>query len=641
MTFRRKPPLIISSLFLALFSLLVGTGLAVAPSIASGSTAATTVMDSGTNTPWSGSETPGSAAYDTMTLTGDGVATPTGTVTYSFFTNGTCSTPANSTDPVSIGADGTVPASSPTGPLGGGSYSFDASYPGDGNNAPVTSACESFTVPKATPGITLTVYGNGVATPDGGTIVDTGSGASIYMTATLQGTNGLVPTGTVDFIASTSSACGQFDLGAVPLSNGAATSQTFTGLGSGSYAFSARYNGDGSYSTVSSTCVTITVAAAAAPIVTTNPQNENAVVGGSLTFTAGASGTPTPTVQWQASVDGGATWITLPGATSNTLSIGSVASIENGWLFRAVFTNPTGSAITSTGVLGVIPVTSILVPSTTASFSGTQTVDASATSGVNQVLFEVTGGQLTNKVVATSSLTVYGWVASWNTANVPNGTYTLRSVASFSGGPLGTSTGVTVTVSNSGPTTSILMPSNNSNLSGTSTLDASASSGTGSVQFEVTGGPLTGQIVATASSTQYGWLASWDTTNVPNGTYTLQSVAAYFAGGVSGVSSGITVTVNNSAPTTAVVLPANGASLTNLVWFDASASSSVTHVVYTLTGGSFNGTVVATATATIYGWLAAWNTASVPDGTYTLKSVASYAGGVSGTSSGVTITVAN
>jgi hypothetical protein len=39
--------------------------------------------------------------------------------------------------------------------------------------------------------------------------------------------------------------------------------------------------------------------------------------------------------------------------------------------------------------------------------------------------------------------------------------------------------------------------------------------------------------------------------------------------------------------------------------------------------------------------LAAWNTAGVANGTYTLQSVASYAGGVSGVSAPVTITVAS
>jgi hypothetical protein len=39
--------------------------------------------------------------------------------------------------------------------------------------------------------------------------------------------------------------------------------------------------------------------------------------------------------------------------------------------------------------------------------------------------------------------------------------------------------------------------------------------------------------------------------------------------------------------------------------------------------------------------LAVWNTTGVADGTYTLQSVASYGGGVSGTSSPITITVSN
>ncbi len=47
------------------------------------------------------------------------------------------------------------------------------------------------------------------------------------------------------------------------------------------------------------------------------------------------------------------------------------------------------------------------------------------------------------------------------------------------------------------------------------------------------------------------------------------------------------------------------------------------------------------AKATIYGWTASWNTTTAQNGTYTLQSVASYGGEVSGTSPGITITVSN
>ena len=67
----------------------------------------------------------------------------------------------------------------------------------------------------------------------------------------------------------------------------------------------------------------------------------------------------------------------------------------------------------------------------------------------------------------------------------------------------------------------------------------------------------------------------------------------------------------------------------------------MTGVQYELTGGTLNHSVIATATSTIYGWTASWNTTSVPNGTYILQSVASYGSNVSGTSSGITITVHN
>jgi hypothetical protein len=51
-------------------------------------------------------------------------------------------------------------------------------------------------------------------------------------------------------------------------------------------------------------------------------------------------------------------------------------------------------------------------------------------------------------------------------------------------------------------------------------------------------------VVGTATATPYGWIATWNTTTVPNGNYTLQSVATD-AGGTTAMSPGITVTVSN------------------------------------------------------------------------------------------------
>jgi uncharacterized repeat protein (TIGR01451 family) len=93
----------------------------------------------------------------------------------------------------------------------------------------------------------------------------------------------------------------------------------------------------------SSTTVT---SAGLAPVITKNPTNQSLAGSGTITFTAAASGTPTPTVQWQVSTNGGATYTNVPGATSTTLTLTSSPTLD-GNLYRAVFTNTCGTATTS------------------------------------------------------------------------------------------------------------------------------------------------------------------------------------------------------------------------------------------------------------------------------------------------------
>ena len=52
---------------------------------------------------------------------------------------------------------------------------------------------------------------------------------------------------------------------------------------------------------------------------------------------------------------------------------------------------------------------------------------------------------------------------------------------------------------------------------------------------------------ATATATEYGWLCLWNASTVPNGTYTLQSVATDTGGdvGTSPTSPGVTIVVDN------------------------------------------------------------------------------------------------
>jgi hypothetical protein len=92
--------------------------------------------------------------------------------------------------------------------------------------------------------------------------------------------------------------------------------------------------------------------ASQAPAITLNPADTTVTAGQTATFTAAASGTPTPTVQWQLSTNGGSTFNDVSGATSTTLSFSATAAM-NGNEYRAVFTNAAGSATTTAATLTV------------------------------------------------------------------------------------------------------------------------------------------------------------------------------------------------------------------------------------------------------------------------------------------------
>src|SRR5260221_454213 len=92
---------------------------------------------------------------------------------------------------------------------------------------------------------------------------------------------------------------------------------------------------------------------AAGPVITTNPVDVTVNAGGTAVFTAAATGAPTPTVQWQFSTNGGATFNNVAGATTTTLTVPNVLAGQNGTKFRAVFTNGSGSATTTAATMTV------------------------------------------------------------------------------------------------------------------------------------------------------------------------------------------------------------------------------------------------------------------------------------------------
>jgi hypothetical protein len=96
-----------------------------------------------------------------------------------------------------------------------------------------------------------------------------------------------------------------------------------------------------------------------APTVTTHPSNLTVTAGQTATFTVAATGTPTPTVQWQLSTDGGTTWTNLTnappysGVTTTTLTVTAVTTALNGMQYRAAFSNSTSTVTTAPATLTV------------------------------------------------------------------------------------------------------------------------------------------------------------------------------------------------------------------------------------------------------------------------------------------------
>jgi len=197
-----------------------------------------------------------------------------------------------------------------------------------GSSAP--SGASNQVVPTAPPAVTTQPSDTSVA-----------AGQSYSFTAAASGS----PAPTVQWQVST-------DGGSTFQNIAGATSNTVTGtaaLSDSGKQFQAVYTN--STGTATSNAATLTVTAVA-PQITTQPADQSVTAGQGYSFSAAASGTPAPTVQWQVSTDGGSTFQNVSGATSNTLT-GTATSSDSGKKFRAVYTNSGGSATTNAALLSV------------------------------------------------------------------------------------------------------------------------------------------------------------------------------------------------------------------------------------------------------------------------------------------------
>lgn len=219
-------------------------------------------------------------------------------------------------------------------PYGSDGYIYKARWTNSAGSVDTQPAL--LTVRAITP--TITTQPQSITVPAGGTAT---------FTAAASG----VPAPTVQWVRSTN---GGADWEYIP--GETSTTLTLPGvtLAQNGWQFRAEFSNDGGTAPTDVATLTVTPPPAAAPIVTTQPEDVTVRRGGTATFTAAATGTPTPTVSWERSDNRGRTWRRVRGATSATLTITRVDGDGNGDLYRARFVNTQGSATTRAARLNVV-----------------------------------------------------------------------------------------------------------------------------------------------------------------------------------------------------------------------------------------------------------------------------------------------
>jgi hypothetical protein len=195
----------------------------------------------------------------TATVTGNG-GTPTGSV--NFLAGATSMGAANL---VASGTPGTATATFTDSGLPAGSYQITASYAGDTNDSPSTSAAMTQTV-----GTIPTVT-------DLGSAATTGSNPQVILVATVIGNSGPTPTGTITFKNGTAA------IGTATLDSSGVATLT-PALAAGQYSIVAVYSGDTVHSPSTSQPTTIIVPAADFDL-TVTPAAVSLAAGQNITLT--------------------------------------------------------------------------------------------------------------------------------------------------------------------------------------------------------------------------------------------------------------------------------------------------------------------------------------------------------------------
>ncbi len=199
------------------------------------------------------------AVTDTATLSG-ATSGAGGTVTYTAYSNSTCTTSAGSGGTVTV-TGGKVPASNPVTLTTPGTYYWQASYSGDANNASSLSTCgtsgevETVTQPKTMTSVATSLSGGGRS----GTAISVPTNTAVTDAATLSGPNVATATGTVTYSVYSNSSCSVSAGSGGPVTVSGPSvpaSSPVTLTTPGTYYWQASYSGDSKNLASTSTCGT-------------------------------------------------------------------------------------------------------------------------------------------------------------------------------------------------------------------------------------------------------------------------------------------------------------------------------------------------------------------------------------------------
>ena len=214
----------------------------------------------------------GTTVHDQATVTGQaGLPVPTGTVTFRWYTTDAFCTgiPAATSSPFTLDGSGVADGTTfPQTPVTFGTFSFRATYSGDGTYTGSLGPCEPLLVTRVSSTTATVIHDAAHAT-----VTTVPAGTTVHDQATVTGPAGLpVPTGTVTFSWFTNGTCtapaaatsGPFTLDNAGIAD--ATAFAFTPNVAGSFAFQATYFGDRTYTGSTGPCEPLTVQSAAVSI---------------------------------------------------------------------------------------------------------------------------------------------------------------------------------------------------------------------------------------------------------------------------------------------------------------------------------------------------------------------------------------